>query len=49
MIVMLMIIFAFGTLLYLAQLNRIYEGATEEELVYAYDPGDYLFYQSIVN
>ena len=46
---MLMIIFAFGTLLYLAQLNRIYEGATDDDLVFAYNPGDYLFYQSMVN
>ena len=49
MVVMLMIILAFGTLLYLAQVNRIYEGATEDDLVFAYNPGDYLFYQSIVN
>ena len=49
MVVMLMIILAFGTLLYLAQVNRIYEGATEDDLVFAYNPGDYLFYQSIIN
>lgn len=43
-IVMLMIMFAFSTLMYLANLNRIYRGATEDDLLFAYNPGDYLFY-----
>ena len=50
MVVMLMIMLSFGTALYLLQVNRIYEGAASgEDLIYRYNPGDYLFYSSILN
>ena len=49
MVLMLMIMFGFGTAFYILQLNRIYKGDTEDDLVFSYRPGDYLFYSAFIN
>jgi len=49
MIVMIMMMFAFGTATYILQLNRIYGGSGEDELLFRYQAGDYMYYSSIIN
>lgn len=47
MIVLLMFMFAFGTAMYLLQMNRIYEGQEEDGLLYPFQPGQFIFYTSM--
>ena len=48
MIVLAMMLFAFGTSLYILNINRIYRGQGEDDLVFPFAQGDNIFLTSLL-